>query len=32
LVHHLAVAAKFEERQRDRFGQGKPLPEDLEPV
>ncbi len=31
LVHHLAVAAKFEERQRQRFEEGKPTREDLEP-
>ena len=30
LVHHLAVAARYEERQRERFLQGKPLPEDFE--
>lgn len=30
LVHHLAVAARSEERQRQRLTQGKPLPEDLE--
>jgi len=31
LVHHVAVAARLEERQRERFRQGNPLPEDLEP-
>jgi hypothetical protein len=31
LVHHLAVAARYNERQRERFRQGRPLPEDLEP-
>jgi len=31
LVHHLAVAARYEERQRERFEQGRLLPEDLEP-
>lgn len=31
LVHHLAVAARSEERQRQRLEEGKPLPEDLEP-
>lgn len=32
LVYHLAVAARFDERQRERFQQGKHLPEDLEPI
>jgi len=31
LVHYLAVAARFERRQRQRLQEGKPLPEDLEP-
>ena len=31
LVHHLTVAARFEERQRQRLAEGKPLPEDFEP-
>jgi hypothetical protein len=31
LVHHLAVAIRYDERKRERFRQGKPLPEDLEP-
>ena len=31
LIHHVAVAVRFGERQRERFRQGKPLPEDLEP-
>lgn len=31
LLHHLAVAVRFEDRKRDRLRQGKPLPEDLEP-
>lgn len=31
LVHSLAVAARTEERRRDRFERGIPLPEDLEP-
>ena len=30
LVHSLAVAAWYEERQRERFRQGKTLPEDFE--
>lgn len=30
LVHRLAVAAWYEERQRERFLQGKPIPEDFE--
>ena len=30
LVHHLAVAARSEERRRQRFEEGKPTPEDLE--
>lgn len=32
LVYHLAVAARFDERQRERLRQGKPLPEDLQPI
>lgn len=32
LVYHLAVAARYEERQRERLIEGKPLPEDLEPA
>lgn len=31
LLHHLAVAARFEERQRQRLKEGRPLPEDREP-
>ncbi|UCF05216.1 MAG: hypothetical protein JSV33_15060 [bacterium] len=31
LVHHLVVAVRYGERKRERFRQGKPLPEDLEP-
>ena len=31
LVHHLAVAARFDKRQRRRLEEGKLLPEDLEP-
>ena len=31
LLHHLAVAARFEARQRQRLKEGRPLPEDLEP-
>jgi hypothetical protein len=31
LVHHLAVAIRNDKRQRERFQQGKPLPEDFEP-
>ena len=31
LIHHLAVAARFEERQRQRLQAGNPLPEDIEP-
>jgi hypothetical protein len=30
LVHHLAVAVRYDERQRERFRKGSPLPEDLE--
>jgi len=32
LVCHLAVGARFEERQRERCREGRPLPEDLEPA
>ena len=32
LVHCLAVAVRFDERQMERFRHGKPLPEDLEPI
>lgn len=31
LVHHLAVAIRYDQRQRERLSQGRPLPEDLEP-
>jgi len=31
LVRRLAVAARLDERQKERLRQGKPLPEDLEP-
>ena len=32
LVHRLAVAARPEERRRQRLAEAKPLPEDLEPA